>query len=246
MTATTLDARAVYSDWMARHIGEDPPHSNCNEITHWYGFCGAWCCMGCSKMLNDIGLPVFHEAAVVSAMNDAIAGKDGLVWIARDGIIREGDMSCFDWTGHRNPNDMHISYVRDPLSQSQFQTIGCNENDTVMIQTRDRTYVMGFIRPPYINQPQEPWDMPDTAARIDAIYEWLFVAGKAGVANMTGANLIVESWQRDKNIEQGEGTEATVLKAIQDAMTAGAGSGGGPSAQQLKDAVLAALRQGTG
>ena len=165
--ATLLSGRAFMEDLLARGVHEVPAHSNCTEISHAYGFCAAWCAMTWWEMLNHIGIVVPKEAGVAAVMADAQAGRGGLVWLGRDAVIREGDAALFDWSGRRIASEMHIAaWVRDPGTQAKFLTIAGNESDAVTEQWRDRTYVMGFVRPPFragpgpTPLPQEEDDMP--------------------------------------------------------------------------------------
>lgn len=164
MNGTVLDGRSVMEGWLNQRIHEDPPHSNRTPIGAEYGWNGvAWCCETWSVMLRRIGLNSDWQAAVSQAMADAKAGKNGLIWVPRNGVIREGDAVLFDWKGAGNSNDMHIAaWVRDPGTQAKFLTIAGNENDAVMEQWRDRTYVMGFIRPPFRGAAPGPAPTPPT------------------------------------------------------------------------------------
>lgn len=143
---TAKQLTAVLDSWVAQGIKEEPLGSNKTPIGEEFGWNGvAWCCETMSVAQTRIGLHCFHHAAVVDAVSDAERGVNGLEWIPANGLIREGDMSCFRWADGSH----HISYVRDPGTQVKFQTDGGNEHDRMYQQWRDRKYVMGFIRLPY-------------------------------------------------------------------------------------------------
>lgn len=129
---------------------ENPPHSNHTFIGVEFGFDRvAWCAETQSLALKKTGTPGFWTASVAQAIADAKNGHNGLTWVPRNGVIRKGDMPTYDWGGRGNSGDFHIACVRDPGTQVKFQTVAGNENDSVMVQWRDRTYVQGFIRPAY-------------------------------------------------------------------------------------------------
>jgi hypothetical protein len=139
---------AVFQKWHDDGVHEVPAHSNRTIVGQLFGWNGvSWCCEGCSVAAKQSGTPCFWTAAVAQAIADAKAGRHGLTWVPRNGVIRKGDFSTFDWGGHGNSSDFHISVVKDPGTQTKFRTLGCNENDAVTDQWRDRTFVQGFIRP---------------------------------------------------------------------------------------------------
>lgn len=131
---------------------EAPPHSNRTFIGAEFGWNGvAWCCESCWVVLmHRLGVTFPHTASVAQAIAEARAGHYQLTWLPRGGVIRGGDLVTYDWHGHGNSNDFHIAMVRDPFDgTTRFQTVAGNENDSVRIQWRDRTFVQGFIRPAY-------------------------------------------------------------------------------------------------
>lgn len=140
----------VFEGWVAQGIHEQPAHSNNTSIGAEYGWNGvAWCCISASVAQKHIGMHCFWRADVAGAINLAKNGTNGMVWVPKGQPCARGDFSTFDWRGNSNPNDFHISLVKDPSIQSKFLTIGGNENDSVFQQWRDTTFVQGFIRLPY-------------------------------------------------------------------------------------------------
>jgi hypothetical protein len=169
----TADALiAVVQKWHDDGVHEVPAHSNRTIVGQLYGWNGvSWCCEGCSEAAKESKTPCFFTASVAQAIADAKAGRYGLTWISRSAPIFRGDFSAFDWQGRGNPEDFHISTVTDPGTQAKFRTLGCNENDAVTDQWRDRTFVQGFIRPAYDQKPtqQEAPDMAEPGTAVDAV-----------------------------------------------------------------------------
>lgn len=147
--ASADQAVAIFDSWVG--TVESPPHSNRTFIGERFGWNGvAWCAESCSVCLLDtFGRKILWTASVAQAIADAKAGKNGMERLGRDAIIRRGDLVTYDFGQRGNWANFHIAMVRDPGTQVKFQTVGGNENDAVRQQWRDRTYVTGFIRPPY-------------------------------------------------------------------------------------------------
>lgn len=157
---TTADqAVAIFDSFVG--ITENPPHSNKTVIGMEFGWNGvAWCAETCSVVLNRaFGRKIIWTASVAQVISDAKAGRNGLRWVSKNDTIRKGDLVTYDFGGHGDPGDFHIAMVRDPGTQSKFQTDGGNEQDAVRQQWRDKTYVQGFARPPYDSQPLEEDDL---------------------------------------------------------------------------------------
>lgn len=147
----TADALvAVLEGWLAEAVHEVPDGSNQTKIGAEFGWNGvAWCAETCSVAMKHAGVKGFWTASVAAAIDAAKRGDNGLKRIGKNDEIRRGDFATFDWKGQGNPSDFHISTVVDAGNQQTFQTIGGNEDNRVMKQWRDRTYISGFIRPAY-------------------------------------------------------------------------------------------------
>lgn len=190
--ATADQYVAVLESWVG--MSEAPPRSNQTPIGVEFGWNGVpWCCETCSVAQARVGLHCFHTASVYDAIQRAKRGENGMQWVPRDGVIRRGDMATFDWAGHGNPNDFHISSVVDPGTQAKFQTIGGNENDAVTKQWRDRTYIQGFIRLPFDNAPGGDRFMPalTDAEQKELLENTRFI--RAVIANDDGAIRDIQS-----------------------------------------------------
>lgn len=180
--------RAVWEDWLARHVHEIPDHSNRTEIGVAFGWNGvAWCCESNSVAFKRAGVPAFWTASVWQAIQWAKQGKNGLRWIPREqaNTVPKGACATFDWQLHTSPgntNNFHISWVVDPFSlrtaglNGKFHTYGGNENDAVTDQWRDCQYVQGWIVPAYLDAqptpqppPQPPKDWFDMASQQDLV-----------------------------------------------------------------------------
>lgn len=139
--------------WLTSKVGvsEQPPHSNRTPIGEEYGWNGvAWCAETQSLAAEHaFGRRVLWTASVADARAKAQSHENGMVWLGQQATIQVGDLPCFDFKGHDNPADMHISGVVNPATQARFETVGGNEGDRVQRQWRDRRYVMGFIRLPF-------------------------------------------------------------------------------------------------
>ncbi|WP_079052601.1 peptidoglycan-binding protein [Streptomyces regalis] len=140
--------------------GENPPGSNNNFITDWYGFDDAWCNMTVSY------------AAAKSDNLDAIFGKHAWTvgharrfqskgrWHYGVGGIRAGDVVFFDWSGTRSIDNIdHVGVVEAVHSSGKITTIEGNTSDKVLRRDRYSSEIVGYGRPAYGNAaPLPPTD----------------------------------------------------------------------------------------
>lgn len=161
---------AVLEGWLREGIKEVPDGSNKTPIGAEFGWNGvAWCAETCSVALKRIGQRGFWTASVYQAIQDAKAGKNGLKRLGKNDAIRVGDFVTYDWKGNGNPENFHIATVvatTNTGSGAKFETIGGNEENRVMRQWRDRTFVSGFIRPAYDNAPAPVPPTPPTPTPV--------------------------------------------------------------------------------
>lgn len=131
-------------------MGESPPGSNRNPVTHWYGLIGPWCDMSIS-----------FEAAR-SGNLDAVLGK--FAWTVahakafRDrgrfhyglGGCRPGDVLFMDWSGRRSLDGIdHVGLVEAAHSNGTVTTLEGNTSDRFMRRVRNASCVVGYGRPLY-------------------------------------------------------------------------------------------------
>lgn len=133
---------------------EHPDHSNCTRVSEDYGpignaRCYAWCAACIWDVMRLISTPWPKTAQVLDLTNRAKRGEHGMTWHPKDTALAIGDVLPWDWKGNGSAGDMHVSMCKDPATQESFRTLGGNENDRVTDQWRDRTYLMGVIRPAY-------------------------------------------------------------------------------------------------
>lgn len=137
---------------LAQRVGENPPGSNHNKITAWYGVDAPWCDMAIS-----------FEAAHSDNL-DAVCGK--FAWTVaharafrsrgrwRFGLagIRRGDVAFFDWSGTRLIDNIdHVGLVESVNSDGTVNTLEGNTSDRFMRRTRGRDCVVGYGRPSYVD-----------------------------------------------------------------------------------------------
>ncbi len=131
-------------------VQEEPPGSNRNLITRWYGMTGPWCDMSISF------------AAGHSDNLDAVLGK--FAWTVAHakafqargrfhyglGGCRRGDILFMDWSGHRSLDGIdHVGLVEAAHSDGTVTTLEGNTSDRFMRRVRNASCVVGYGRPLY-------------------------------------------------------------------------------------------------
>lgn len=124
-------------------IGEDPPGSNRNKFTAWFGVIGAWCAMFQSWCMAQVGMGQLRSAWVDDWMHHAQDGSWG-TWVGQYDEIRPGDLAIFDWDGGSSD---HIAAVNRVFDGGQWESIEGNWADQVTRVTRGRANISGFVRP---------------------------------------------------------------------------------------------------
>ncbi len=104
---------------------ESPPGSNMNPFGAWYGANGvAWCAEFVSYCHNKAGSS-FKYAFVPYIVNDARAGRNGLVALHAS-EVKHGDVVCFDWPGESPGVADHVGLFDKWINATTFTTIEGN------------------------------------------------------------------------------------------------------------------------
>lgn len=147
---------------MRKLIGtdENPPGSNHNHITKWYGFDGPWCDMTVSYAAahSDNLSAVMGKFAYTVAHAQAFQKKGR--WHYGLGGVRPGDIVFFDWSGTRRIGNIdHVGVVEAVHSNGTITTIEGNTSDRCKRLRRNSSTIVGYGRPAYGNaKPLPPTD----------------------------------------------------------------------------------------
>jgi peptidoglycan hydrolase-like protein with peptidoglycan-binding domain len=129
--------------------GEDPPGSNHNFITVWYGFDGPWCDMAVSYEAahsNNLSAVMGKFAYTVA---HAQAFQNAGRWHYGLGGIRPGDVVFFDWAGGGSIAGIdHVGMVEAVHSNGTITTLEGNTSDMFLRRVRSAC-VVGYGRPAY-------------------------------------------------------------------------------------------------
>lgn len=136
--------------------GENPPGSNHNKFTSWYGEDGAWCFMFVSWVFAQLGALdlIFGKHAYVPNFK-GIFEPHGEFHTSNP---QPGDLVAFDFNGNGTPE--HIGFVEKVLSSSTIQTIEGNTSDHVYRRIRSRGYVYAYASPKYATAAPKPGPAP--------------------------------------------------------------------------------------
>jgi hypothetical protein len=140
-------------------IGEDPPGSNCNAITRWYGQgCIPWAAAAVSKACFDAG---FNDGAGHWAMPGIAARTEhGFAWVADlrrafqaagryDALPRRGDIAIVG-------GDRHACLVESVHLHGIVRTIEGDYHDDCVRNARTMASIDGFCHPPVWGVPRWP------------------------------------------------------------------------------------------
>jgi len=216
---TADDALAFMRDHVG--LGEDPPGSNHNAISAWYGFDGPWCAMTVSRALchagftssgDDVDVPGIRSttakgwAYVPYLLNDfRDAGR-------ADTDPRPGDLVIFDWD-HDGCAD-HVGMVERVEADGTFWSYEGNRNDVLQHVHRERSVVLAFCHPPYDDAPA-PAFVPTMAAMGHGVppFPGYCSLGTTGVATtQVQERLSARGWMLDVDGVFGAGTDNVVRK----------------------------------
>jgi peptidoglycan hydrolase-like protein with peptidoglycan-binding domain len=136
---------------------EDPPGSNHNLVTRWYGVDAAWCDMAISyEAAHSDNLPAVlgkHSWTVEHARSFQQQGR----WHFGLGGIRAGDVVFFDWSGTRDIAKIdHVGLVEACYSDGTIATLEGNTSDAFLRRRRNSSTVVGYGRPGYGNAAPMP------------------------------------------------------------------------------------------
>ncbi|MEV6593626.1 peptidoglycan-binding protein [Streptomyces acidicola] len=130
--------------------GENPPGSNRNHITRWYGMTGPWCDMTVSYAAahSDNLSAVCGKFAYTVAHAQAFQKRGR--WHYGLGGIRPGDVVFFDWSGSRSIGAIdHVGVVEAVHSGGTITTIEGNTSDQCQRRRRNSSTIVGYGRPGY-------------------------------------------------------------------------------------------------
>jgi hypothetical protein len=142
--------------------GEQPPHSNCNAITAWYGMgCVPWCAEAVSKAFFDAG---FHDGAGTWEMPGVTpTSQHGFAWVP---AIRSAFQAAGRFDNHPQVGDIfivgdavHTGLVESVAGDGVVHTIEGNFSDNCL-RNRRTTSITGFCHPPYGDAPSQPRTPP--------------------------------------------------------------------------------------
>lgn len=131
-------------------LGENPPGSNHNKVTTWYGFDGAWCDMAISYEAghSDNLAAVFGKHAWT--VEHARAFQSHGRWHYGLGGARPGDIVFFDWSGTRSiANIDHVGLIEAVHSNGTITTLEGNTSNAFLRRVRNSACVVGYGRPAY-------------------------------------------------------------------------------------------------
>lgn len=124
---------------------EDPPESNNNKYTDWYGVDTPWCAIFISWL--------FYRADAEDLVLKAAWCPDQARWFQRrerwGQEPRKGGIVYYDWGREGSSGYNHVGIVEEVRSDGEFVTIEGNWDDAVRRVVRDMEYVVGFGYPAY-------------------------------------------------------------------------------------------------
>lgn len=131
-------------------LGEDPPGSNRNKVTDWYGFDGPWCDMSISYEAghSDNLSAVFgkHASTVEHANTFRSRGR----WHYGLGGARPGDVVFYDWSGGNSISSIdHVGLIEAVHSDGTITTLEGNTSNKFQRHRRNSACVVGYGRPNY-------------------------------------------------------------------------------------------------
>ncbi|HXM55070.1 MAG TPA: peptidoglycan-binding protein [Candidatus Dormibacteraeota bacterium] len=139
---------------------ENPPGSNHNFITSWYGFDGPWCDMAVSYEAghSDNLAAIFGKFAYTVAHAQAFVSHGR--WHYGLGGARPGDVVFFDWGGSRTIGNIdHVGLIEAVHSDGTITTLEGNTSNGFYRRLRNSSVVVGYGRPAYGDSaPMPPTD----------------------------------------------------------------------------------------
>lgn len=149
-------------------LGENPPGSNHNEITTWYGVDGPWCAMFVSWILAHTG---FSRDGGASLLVPGVVQTTSRGWSYVPYLLNNfrdagravsapqaGCVVCYDWDGDGVPD--HTGLVDSVNADGTIWAIEGNHNDEVQKVLRARYLVESFCTLPYDGAADPPSPTP--------------------------------------------------------------------------------------
>lgn len=131
-------------------LGENPPGSNHNLVTQWYGVDAAWCDMSISYEAahSDNLAAVMGKFAWTVAHARAFQSHGR--WHYGLGGARPGDVVFFDWQGTRTVDNIdHVGLIEAVHANGTITTLEGNTSDAFHRRVRTNACVVGYGRPAY-------------------------------------------------------------------------------------------------
>lgn len=137
-------------------LGEDPPGSNCNFISHWYGVgCAPWCAMTVSRAFGEAGFGSVDEVIVPGVATTSVHGWAFVPFMAQDFLNagrydrnpQPGDVVIFDFGDGQG--QAHVGVVEEVLDDDTVITLEGNAGNQLVRLRRSMSIVDGFGHPPY-------------------------------------------------------------------------------------------------
>ncbi|RST15063.1 CHAP domain-containing protein [Streptomyces sp. WAC05374] len=129
---------------------ENPPGSNRNHITRWYGFTGPWCDMAVSyAAAHSDNLPAVMGKFALTTAHARAFQKKGRFHYGIGGI-RPGDIVFFDWSGSRSIGRIdHVGIVEAVHKNRTIITLEGNTSNAFLRRRRNSACIVGYGRPAY-------------------------------------------------------------------------------------------------
>lgn len=191
-------------------IGEDPPGSNCNAITRWYGQgCIPWAAVAVSKACFDAG---FNDGAGHWAMPGIAARTEhGFAWVADlrrafkaagryDASPRRGDIAIVG-------GDRHACLVESVHLNGIVRTIEGDYHDDCVRNARTMASIDGFCHPPVWGIPRWPGRYLELGSQGDDVRVFQSRMAERGwripVDGVYGAQTqrVVDAFQHQKHLD---------------------------------------------
>jgi peptidoglycan hydrolase-like protein with peptidoglycan-binding domain len=140
-------------------LGEQPPGSNHNRVTEWYGFNGPWCNMAISFEAGHSGNLDAIGGKFAWTVGHARSFQKSGRWHYGLGGIRPGDVVFIDWSGTRVIENIdHVGLVEAVHSDGSITTLEGNTSDRFLRRRRTGSCVVGYGRPAYDDAAALPAD----------------------------------------------------------------------------------------
>jgi putative peptidoglycan binding protein/CHAP domain-containing protein len=201
------------------NLGEDPPGSNHNFITDWYGMVGPWCAMTVSRALVEAGFTADGDTMQIDGVTTTTAKGWAYVPFVRDDFAdagrfdddpRPGDLVIFEFDGDSSPD--HIGIVERVEADGSVWTYEGNHQDRLEHVLRSRQVIAGFCHPPYSDSDVHPADSGPLSVGTPPFPGYCSLGSVGTATRQTQQRLKDRGWTIDVDGEFGPGTDAAVRK----------------------------------